>query len=114
MLFSDWKEKSKGLEVPTRLLWDVSLTDLDWYDIRKLLVQRVVERGKMEDFYAVIRLYGGIESFREIITEVHHLSDRNMALVCRVFDLEKEELGCYKRKKRREKIFGIVKPTYPL
>jgi len=104
MIFDDWVEKSKGLNVPVSLLWDVDLENVDWHGgIRKLLVERVLERGEKEDFYAVIRLYGGLENFREIIKEVHYLSDRNTVFACTVFDLKKEELRCYKRMQLRKK-----------
>jgi hypothetical protein len=104
MIFDDWKEKSVGLKVPRSLLWDVDLENVDWHGgIRKLLVERVLERGEKEDFYAVIGLYDGLENFREIIKEIHYLSDRNMAFACKVFDLNKEELRCYKRMQLRKK-----------
>jgi len=104
MIFSDWEEKSTGLKVPRSLLWDVDLKNVDWHGgIRKLLVERVLERGEKEDFYAVIRLYGGLDNFREIIKEVHYLSDRNIAFACTVFNLKKEELRCYKRMQLRKK-----------
>lgn len=104
MIFDDWKEKSEGLKLPRSLLWDVDLENIDLHgDIRKLLVERVLERGEKEDFYAVIRFYGGLENFREIIKEIHYLSDRNIAFACTVFDLQKEELRCYKRMQLRKK-----------
>ena len=70
---------------------------------RKIVVQRVIERGWLKDFYAAFNLYGGIEGFREIIKELPSLSPRDMNFVCIVFNLEKEELKCYTRKLSREK-----------
>jgi hypothetical protein len=104
MIFDDWEEKSVNLNVPKSLLWDVDLENVDWHGgIRKLLVERVLERGEKEDFYAVIGLYGGLDNFREIIKEIHYLSDRNIAFACTVFNLKKEELRCYKRMQLRKK-----------
>ena len=103
MFFDDWKEKSVGLKVSKRLLWDCDLSRVDWDAMRVLVVQRVIERGSLEDFYAAIRLYGGIENIKTIIREIPILSDRNMNFVINVFHLKKEELKCSTFKQLREK-----------
>ena len=113
MLFSDWKERSKGLKPNKTLLWDVKPSSIEFHKMKELYVQRVIERGDNNDFYAAIKIYGGLENFIGIIKEVYYLSERNIAFVCAVFNLKEEELGCYKRRKRREKVLGIIKPTYP-
>jgi len=94
MLYSDWKEKSKGLKPDKRLLWDVKPSNIDFHEMRKLYVQRIIERGQDHDFYAAINFYGGLENFIIIIKEVHYLSERSIAFVCKAFDLKEEELGC--------------------
>ncbi len=94
MFFDDWEEKSVGLKVSERLLWDCDLSRVDWNAMRVLVVQRVIERGSLNDVYAAIRLYGGIENFKAIIREIPILSDRNMNFVITVFHIKKEELKC--------------------
>jgi hypothetical protein len=103
MFFDDWKEKSVGLKVSERLLWEYDLSRIDWNDMRTVVVQRVIERGSLEDFYAAIRLYDGIENLKAIIKEIPILSDRNMNFVINVFHLKKEELKCSTFKQLREK-----------
>ncbi len=103
MFFDDWKEKSTGLKVSERLLWEYDLSRVDWNDMRIVVVQRVIERGSLEDFYAAICLYGGIENIKTIIKEIPILSDRNMNFVINIFHLKKEELKCSTFKQLREK-----------
>ncbi|HHT22024.1 MAG TPA: hypothetical protein GXZ87_01760 [Bacteroidales bacterium] len=103
MFFSDWKEKSVGKEISKSLLWEYDLSKFDWDAMRVLVVQRVIERGWLDDFYAMIRLYGGIENVREIIKEIPALSPKDMNFVVHFFEIEKEELKCYTRKQLREK-----------
>ncbi|MFT4223414.1 MAG: hypothetical protein QM631_10695 [Dysgonomonas sp.] len=68
-----------------------------------LVVERVIERGWDEDFYALFALYGGIDGVRQIIRdEVLILSDKDIAFVCTAFNLKKEELKCYIRKQSRQ------------
>ena len=103
MFFSDWKEKSKDLQISKSILWEYDLSNFSWYDMRTTVMQRVIERGWINDFYAAIRIYGGISSVKEIIKDIPSLSDKDMTFVCSVFDLVKEDLKCYTRKQSRER-----------
>lgn len=98
MIFSDWRQKSKGLQISRTLLWEYDLTRFDWLRFRVIVMQRVVERGTMNDFYAAIRLYGEIAKVPSIIKEIPTLSDIDMNFVCPVIGLKKEQPGCCTRK----------------
>jgi len=102
-MFQDWQEKIKeNPQISRHLLWDVDQSAIDWLAVRKFVVRRVIERGGMNDFYALFKLYGGIEGVKEIIRELPtFLSARDEALVLTLFDLQKEELQCYKRRQSR-------------
>lgn len=102
MFFSDWDKKYKDSKISKTLLWEYDLSKFDWHDMRVVVVQRIIERGWMSDFYAGINLYGGLDNFREIIKDIPVLSDIDTAFVCNVFHLKKEELKCYTRKHSRE------------
>lgn len=106
MFFDDWEEKSKELSISPRLLWEYDLTNFDWDKMRTVVVSRVIERGWPDDFYAAIRLYGGMENFREIIKDIPVLSEKDVAFVCAVFNLKKEELKCCTHKQSREELLN--------
>jgi len=103
-MFQDWQEKIKeNPQISRHLLWDVDQSTIDWLAMRKFVVRRVIERGGMNDFYALFKLYGGVEGVKEIIRELPALlSARDEALVLALFDLQKEELQCYKRRQSRD------------
>lgn len=107
MIFDDWEQKSIGTEISKSLLWEYELSAFDWDNMRILVVQRVIERGRPEDFYAAIKRYNGLENFREIIKEIPYLSPKDISFVCAVFDLKKEDLKCCIRKQSREKLLGF-------
>jgi len=99
--------RNKGCcKVSKTLLWDYDLTQFDWQRSRKVVVQRVIERGWLRDYFAAFDLYGGIEGFREIIKEVPTLSAQDMNFVCTAFGLKKEELRCYTRRQLRRRHLG--------
>lgn len=106
MIFSDWQEKCVGNEISKSLLWEYDLSNFDWNDMRVLVLQRVIERGWMNDFYAAIEKYGGIDNVKSIIKEIPSLSSKDTTFVCSIFNLKKEELKCYTRKQLREKLLN--------
>ena len=87
--------------ISSSLLWEYDLTDFDWDKSKCIVVERVIERGRPEDYRGAINRYGGIENFREIIKAVRHLSPKDIAVVCFFFKLNKEELLCYRRQQLR-------------
>lgn len=106
-MFQDWKERIKdNPQVFKGLLWDVNtsnMTDNDWQRMKLLVVQRVIELGKENDYYAIFKLYGGPKGVREIIKQIRSVfSPVNEAFIRTVFNLKKEDLICYERKRLRE------------
>lgn len=105
-IFDNYPKYAGKCEVSPALLWEYDLSTFDWWKSRKIVVQRVIERGWLTDFYAALNMYGGIEGFREIIKEVPSLSPRDISFVCVVFNLKKEELRCYTRMLSRERFLN--------
>lgn len=105
-ILDDYPKYAGKCEISPSLLWEYDLSTFDWWKSRKIVVQRVIERGWLTDFYAALNMYGGIEGFREIIKEVPYLSPRDMRFVCIVFNLKKEELRCYTRMLSRERLLN--------
>lgn len=107
-MWSDWKEQIKSQpKVNISLLWEYDLAKFDWQYMRALVVERVIERGWSEDYYAIFALYNGIEGVRQIIRdEVLFLSNKDITFVCATFNLKKEELKCYKRKQLRQALMN--------
>jgi len=106
-MFQDWEERIKdNPQVSKWLLWDVNttnLTDEDWQRMKLFVVERVVRLGKESDWYAIFKLYGGPEGVREIIKQIRSiLEPRNESFVRTVFNLKKEDLICYERKRLRD------------
>jgi hypothetical protein len=87
----------KNAEVRPTLLWEYDLSNFDWQKMRNEVVQRVLERGRMDDFYAILNLYG-VEGVKAALREIPYMNDKDMNFACVAFDLRKEELKCYTRK----------------
>ena len=89
------------------LLWDYDFDRMDLLKCRRLVATRVIEMGRLEDFYAAFDLYGGLEGFTRIAKEeVTGLDDRSFTFMCHAFNLIKEETQCYKSAQLRKKLLA--------
>jgi hypothetical protein len=93
MFFDNYKLHQKA-QIRESLLWEYDLDRFDWENMRILVVQRVVERGRMDDFYAILNLYG-LTGVKEAIKKITYLNPKDLSFVCSVFNLNKEDLKCY-------------------
>ena len=96
MPFEDY-HNHRNAEVRPSLLWEYDLEKFDWQQMRNEVVQRVLERGRMDDFYAILNMYG-VEGVKAALREIPYMNDKDMNFACVAFDLRKEELKCYTKK----------------
>ena len=94
------------MKISSTLLWDYDLSTFDWEKGKLIVVQRIVERGWDNDFYAAIQLYGGLEAFIEIVKQVPYLNERDMNFVSKAFLIDLNDLQCYKNKQYREQLLN--------
>lgn len=92
MFFSDYPLHVNA-QLRSSLLWEYDLTRFDWQAMRNVVVQRVIERGRKDDFYAILNRYGE-EGVKEAIKQIPYLNPKDLSFVCSVFELKKEELKC--------------------
>lgn len=110
MIFDDWATHKKET-LQKRLFWEYDTTSPKWdlWDMRYIVVERVLELGWESDYYAMFQIYGGIDKVREIVKELPYLEPREIAWACVLFDLKKEELRCYTRKQSRRALLTSLK-----
>jgi hypothetical protein len=94
--FSDYKQHPIT-EVKPSLLWEYDLTEFDYQAMRRVVVQRVIERGWPDDFYAIFNLYGEDEVY-QAVKEIAYLNPIDLNFVHVVFGIPLEELKCYQNK----------------
>ncbi|NDV59596.1 hypothetical protein [Bacteroides sp. 519] len=96
-MFFDNYNQHKDAKVRPSLLWEYDMEGFDWQEMRTVVVQRVIERGRMDDFYAILNMYG-LEGVKIAIKEIPYLNPKDKAFVCNIFEIKKEELKCYIKK----------------
>ena len=101
-MFFDNYQNHREAQLRPSLFWEYELKDFDWEAMRTLVVQRVIERGRINDFYAALNLYGLI-GFKEGVKDIPYLNAKDLAFVCTVFEVNKNELKCTILKPLRQK-----------
>ena len=97
MFFNEFK-KYEDAKLNKNLLWEYKVdNDFDYNSIKRLVVQRVIQLGGKEDYYAIFKMYGGIEGVKDIIKNIEFLSKKDMNFVSVIFNIEMEDLKCYKK-----------------
>lgn len=96
-MFFDGYEQHNVTEINPALLWEYDLSNFDYHAMRPIMVQRVVERGWPNDWYAVLNIYG-LEGVKEAIRSLPYLNDKDMHFVSVTFDIPLNELKCFEKK----------------
>jgi hypothetical protein len=106
MYFNDW-QKHKDAKIGYWLFWEYNMDKFDFQIMRGLVVERVLERGSKNDYYAMFNMYGGINGVKQIIIhKVPFLRDTDLNYVETVFNLKREDLACYKKQQLRKKLLA--------
>ncbi|GAC1313909.1 MAG: hypothetical protein NVSMB24_37820 [Mucilaginibacter sp.] len=96
MYFDDF-EKFQNVKLNPKLLWEYNFMDFDYFAMRNIVVQRVIERGWPNDWYFILNLYG-IERVKAAIQDLAYLNDKDMNFVSHQFNIPLTSMKCYEKK----------------
>lgn len=99
MYFDNFKQHADA-QLNTSLLWEYDMSDFDFLDMKSIVIQRVIERGWPDDWYAMLNKYG-VELVVETIKTLPYLNDKDMNFVKIIFDIPLTEMQCYKNKQSK-------------
>jgi len=77
-----------------RIFWDVNFDTLDYDNRARFVIERVFERGDVEDIRQCRRYYGD-ESIKEILLTAKYLPERRLHLASAVIDKPINDFRCY-------------------
>lgn len=104
MFFEDYKQHTDA-QIRNSLFWEYDMSQFDWTQMRTIVVQRVLERGRKDDFYALLNRYG-LDGVREALCTVPYMNPKDMNFACVEFDLNKENLKCYTSKQYNPQLWN--------
>ncbi len=77
-----------------RIFWDIRFDELDYEKYANFIIERVFERGDVEDIRQVRRFYGD-EKVGEALTNAKWLASSTLSLAKAILNNENEDYRCY-------------------
>ena len=87
-----------------RIFWDVNFEALDYDKKASFIIERVFERGDVEDIRQCRRYYGD-EKVTEVLLNTKYLPERRLHLAAVVIDKPVTEFRCYTLRQLNPKLF---------
>lgn len=77
-----------------RIFWDTDFEKLDYEKSYRSIIERVFERGDVEDIRQVRRFYGD-EKVKEVLLMAKYLPEIKIYLAAAIYDCEPITFRCY-------------------
>jgi len=87
-------------ELKSSYFWDVDASELDPDTAKRLIVERVINLGKISDINTIIAYYGE-KQVVDVLTGLNYMDPKTFNFVCKLFNKPPEEFQCYTRKQSR-------------
>jgi hypothetical protein len=91
------KSGKSQLQVRESLFWDVSKDNLDPQRNRQLIIERVITRGDLDEFSALLHFYG-IKKIRNTLKMIPVLDKKSLNFIIKFFNINPIELKCFQKK----------------
>lgn len=77
------------------LFWDCDFSKIDWDKSYSFVIQRVLERGTLDEWFDIKKHYG-MEKIKETVLNARYLNKKVLSFCSTIFDVPKEDFRCYK------------------
>jgi hypothetical protein len=88
---------SMNLNLRPHLFWDVDFNALDEEKNKRLIIERVLNRGTIDEFKQILSYYGE-ENIKGIVVNIRALDNKTLEFVHSFFHIPKEKFKCYTTK----------------
>ncbi len=90
--------KSLIAQLSPHLFWDTNLETLDWQRNKRLIIERVLNRGTWEEWKLIVNRYGKQE-MKTTLCELPYIEKKEANFVQVYFGIKPEEMKCYTNKR---------------
>lgn len=76
------------------LFWDIDPSELDYDRNARQVIERVLTRGSLSDWFS-IKEYYGVDRIKQEVVRIRSLDSVTLNFCSTYFDLPKEQFKCY-------------------
>ena len=88
----------------TNLFWDTDVTALDTKKHARYIIERVLLRGRLSDWFALVRLYG-LEEIKQESMKLRYLDKVTLNFCSKLFNVPKSKFRCYNQPRSIQKLW---------
>jgi hypothetical protein len=90
------------LQLRKELFWDIDFSLLDLDSHKRLIIERVLSFGNLDEFFFLLKTYD-TQALVSEITQIGYLDPKTMSFVVSFFNINKSELKCYTKSQSTER-----------
>jgi hypothetical protein len=83
------------MQLSGSLFWDVDFKDVDYDKYAQYIINRILLRGNLNDWFE-IKNYYGLEKIKEEVVKMRYLDNRTLNFCSFYFDIPKTKFRCTK------------------
>ena len=85
------------MELSPHLFWDADPKKIDYERNARNIIERVVTRGRLEDWSEIKRFYG-LERIKKEVVRIRAMDVKTMTFLSTILHIPQNEFRCYKDK----------------
>lgn len=93
------------MELSKTLFWDTDINKLDFEKHSRHIIERVLMRGKLKDWFEMKKYYG-TERIKSEIQKIRYLDKVTLNFCAKYFNLPKEQFKCYNTEPSIQKLWN--------
>jgi hypothetical protein len=83
------------------LFWDIEYEKLDIGKHKRIIIERVLSLGNLEEFFFLLNQYD-IKALLNVIKQIGYLDPKTTSFVVSFFKIDRKELRCFTKKQLTE------------
>jgi hypothetical protein len=85
------------LPLRKELFWDIDFNKLNTFSHKRIITERVLTLGNLDEFFFLLDTYD-TQTLVDEISEIGYLDPKTISFVVSYFNINKNQLKCYTRK----------------
>ena len=92
-------------KLPEQLFWDIEFNKLDVRKNKRLIIDRVLSLGNIDQFKAIFSAYP-VETITEELKQIAYLDPKTFEFVISFFNISCEEMKCYIKRQSHQQYWS--------
>jgi hypothetical protein len=88
----------------SQAFWDVNMDLIDYDKHARFVVEKILDRGTLQDFKNLRQFYGD-ERIKNEVINAKWLGDKEIYFCCAIFGLNPDDFKCYIKKQLNPKLW---------